>query len=290
MKEQALVTIGIPIYNEEKHLSATIESALNQSYKNLQIIISDNCSTDSSFDIAKKYAESDDRIKLYRQKNNNGAIENFKYPLSNCKTKYFIWLGGHDILNADFISKAFELIENRKDAVLIYPLSRVINSNGERGELQGSDIDTEGLSKIDGFLKVANNLTYCVALHGLFRTDILKCLPLLKITGTDNLLLFAAVNYGKILKLDHEGIYRREIRRDETEDEALIRYQQYYNLKNSEIMHPYAKMALEYYRFVLKNVNDITLFRKIKLIYQLNKIFHKRFKVTWTEIIKTVFN
>lgn len=60
------VTIGIPVYNEEKFVAETILSALNQTYKNIRIIISDNCSTDRTFEIAAKYAQVDGRIKLIR--------------------------------------------------------------------------------------------------------------------------------------------------------------------------------------------------------------------------------
>ena len=70
MNAESLVTIGIPVYNEENYLAETIESAINQTYQTIQIIISDNCSTDRSFEIAQKYAEQDSRILLVRQEKN----------------------------------------------------------------------------------------------------------------------------------------------------------------------------------------------------------------------------
>ena len=51
-----LVTIGIPVYNEEKYIKETLLSAINQTYKNLEIIISDNCSTDSSLKVIHEVA------------------------------------------------------------------------------------------------------------------------------------------------------------------------------------------------------------------------------------------
>ena len=72
--ERPLVSIGIPIYNAEEFLIERINSIINQTYKNLEIIISDNASTDTTEKICKKFAEKDVRIKYIRQKNNMGAI------------------------------------------------------------------------------------------------------------------------------------------------------------------------------------------------------------------------
>src|SRR6516162_10132302 len=106
MKENVFVTIAIPVYNEEKFLLETIQSAINQSYKNIRIIISDNCSTDASFEIASKFAKQDNRIELIRHEKNIGALENFIFALSKCNTQYFMWLGAHDLLLPGFIEEA----------------------------------------------------------------------------------------------------------------------------------------------------------------------------------------
>ena len=57
------VSIIVPVYNVDKYLSRCIESLLNQSYPNLEIIIVDDCSLDSSRSVIKEYAEKDSRIK-----------------------------------------------------------------------------------------------------------------------------------------------------------------------------------------------------------------------------------
>ena len=75
------VIIGIPIYNEEKHIETTIESAINQTYENTEIIISDNCSSDRSYEIAQQYPKKYSNIKVIKHKENIGAANNFKYLL-----------------------------------------------------------------------------------------------------------------------------------------------------------------------------------------------------------------
>jgi protein O-GlcNAc transferase len=93
----ALVTIGIPVYNEEKYLEQTIGSAINQDFKDIEIVISDNGSTDGSVEIIKKYADLDKRIyPIYKEKN-TGPAGNFHSLLDNTRSKYFVLLGAHDL-------------------------------------------------------------------------------------------------------------------------------------------------------------------------------------------------
>ena len=71
---EPLVSIGVPVYNGEKGLALALDSLLCQNYKNLEIIISDNCSTDNTSDICKQYASKDSRITYYRFEENKGSI------------------------------------------------------------------------------------------------------------------------------------------------------------------------------------------------------------------------
>ena len=71
--EQPLVSVIIPIYNMEKFIAETIESVMQTTYANFEVILVDDGSTDQSADIARKYAEKDDNIKFYAQKNGGAA-------------------------------------------------------------------------------------------------------------------------------------------------------------------------------------------------------------------------
>ena len=72
----AVVSIVMPVYNGEKYLRQSITSVLNQTFKNWNLIIVDDCSTDSSPEIMNEYAKSDDRIQVIHNK------ENSKIPAS----------------------------------------------------------------------------------------------------------------------------------------------------------------------------------------------------------------
>ena len=67
---EELISIVLPVYNGEKYLRESIDSVLRQTYKRWELIIVDDCSTDSSAEIAKEYTKRDERIYYYRNENN----------------------------------------------------------------------------------------------------------------------------------------------------------------------------------------------------------------------------
>jgi glycosyltransferase involved in cell wall biosynthesis len=77
IESPSLVSIGIPTYNRAELLKRAIESALNQDYKNIEVIISDNASTDDTESICQFYCNQDARLKYVRHSQNRGPGANF---------------------------------------------------------------------------------------------------------------------------------------------------------------------------------------------------------------------
>jgi len=114
MGNSPFVSIVIPVYNEEKYLSKCIESVLSQTYTNWECIIVNNCSTDSSFEIAKNYEKRDSRIRvlnninfLNQLQNMNGALKNISHASKYCKMVL-----GDDFLFPECIEKMVEVAES----------------------------------------------------------------------------------------------------------------------------------------------------------------------------------
>ncbi len=117
-----LVSIGLPVYNgsvKKFHYSINIEKSLRslieQDYQNLEIIISDNCSSDSTVEIIKKLIDTDTRVKFYQQKSSISPGENFEFVLNKSSGKYFKWNSHDDFISKDFISKNVEFLEKNHD-------------------------------------------------------------------------------------------------------------------------------------------------------------------------------
>lgn len=91
-----LVAIGLIVYNGENYISTAIDSLLSQTFKEFDLIISDNASTDATEKICRQYAAKDKRIKYIRQDENIGAYNNFRFVREKgANSKYFMW-AAHD--------------------------------------------------------------------------------------------------------------------------------------------------------------------------------------------------
>lgn len=114
----------IPTFNQSKFILRAIESALNQTYSNLEIVVSDDCSTDTTYEIIKKYSDSikDTRLKVFQNKSNIGRLRNYSETLEKKITgDWVINLDGDDFfINDCFISEAMSVIQNKPSVVLIY--------------------------------------------------------------------------------------------------------------------------------------------------------------------------
>jgi glycosyltransferase involved in cell wall biosynthesis len=119
-KSLPLVSIGIPTYNRAESLITTIESALVQDYQNIEIVISDNASTDRTEEICLNYVKQDNKIKYIRQPVNQGAIANFREVFKQSKGVFFMWLADDDWLGQkQYISECVEKLLTNPDYSLV---------------------------------------------------------------------------------------------------------------------------------------------------------------------------
>src|SRR4029453_11577973 len=93
------VSIGLPVYNGEPHLRGAIESVLGQDYSNLELIISDNASTDGTWDLCRGFAERDSRVRMYHNDTNIGAAAKFNRVFELASGPYFVWAAHDDLLH-----------------------------------------------------------------------------------------------------------------------------------------------------------------------------------------------
>lgn len=107
-----IVTVGIPTYNRADKLERSILSVLKQDYAFLEILISNNSSTDDTHKICQQFCEKDERVKYIKQSSNIGASENFKAVLEQASGDFFMWLGDDDWIEPAYISSCVSLLES----------------------------------------------------------------------------------------------------------------------------------------------------------------------------------
>ncbi|MBK7562185.1 MAG: glycosyltransferase family 2 protein [Chitinophagaceae bacterium] len=114
-----LVTIGLPTYNRPAGLRKALEWIAKQTYPSLEIIISDNCSTEEEVqEITAEYAAKDNRIKVFRQLENIGLENNFNFVYAQSTAPYFIWMSDDDFFEANYIAECVGFLEQNQDHVL----------------------------------------------------------------------------------------------------------------------------------------------------------------------------
>lgn len=115
---EKLISIVVPVYNVRKYLDICIESVRNQTYKNLQIILVDDGSTDGSGDICDKYGKTDDRIEVIH-KVNEGLSEARNTGIKSVKGDYFVFVDSDDCIHSQMIEVLYKTIQkNKADIVL----------------------------------------------------------------------------------------------------------------------------------------------------------------------------
>ena len=130
----ARVSIGLPVFNGENFLESAIRSVLEQSFDDLELVISDNASTDRTETIARDFAASDRRVRYHRNARNLGAAPNYNRTVELATGALFKWLSHDDRLLPGYLEATVaarpELDEGRDVAALLRATLRDVGMAG----------------------------------------------------------------------------------------------------------------------------------------------------------------
>ena len=112
------ISVIVPIFNSEKYINKCLDSIINQTYKNLEIILVNDGSTDNTINILEKYKNKDKRIKIINQKNSGGVIAR-KNGVDNATGKYVLIMDSDDWIEATLISEIVKKIKNNPDVEIV---------------------------------------------------------------------------------------------------------------------------------------------------------------------------
>jgi glycosyltransferase involved in cell wall biosynthesis len=125
-----LVTIGVPTYNRANHfLRNVVENALGQTYENLEVLVSDNCSTDHTPEVVGSFRDS--RVRYVRQERNLGQIGNSNFLVQEARGDYLLVLHDDDRIDPDFIETCVAAAAGHPQVGLIVTGSRIINNDNK---------------------------------------------------------------------------------------------------------------------------------------------------------------
>lgn len=185
------VSVGMPVFNGEMFLEKTLESLLSQTFKDFEIIISDNASTDRTEEICRAYASQDARIRYCRSSVNRGAAWNHNHVFELARGEYFKWQSHDDLCAPEFLQRCVSALDQDPGVILCYSWAQIADQKGEilrnfRSQMARMDSSYPHQRFHDAICQEH----YCCEIYGLSRTSTLRKTSLIgNYTGSDRMLL-----------------------------------------------------------------------------------------------------
>lgn len=261
-----MVSIGMPVYNGSQFIRKALDSLLDQTHTNFELIISDNQSTDNTEIIVQEYVKKDNRIKYIKRKKNEGAISNLNKVFKIANYDYFMWASHDDFWSKDFIELCLDGFNSNNNIVLSTVISSIVDSNSEDEIATDYGLDTTNINSIKKFIAYRKYLrTFpgadCI-FYGLFdRRALLKVMPMQNVVASDHLLLSKLSINGDFYRVPKNLFYKR----DGGACESINRIVESIRLEN-KILTSFPYLAREYFfQKIIFKTNTIKFHEKVIL-------------------------
>lgn len=243
-----VIGVGMPVYNGERFLTEAIESILGQTIGDLELIISDNASTDGTQEICRTFAARDTRIQYVRQAVNVGASENYNIVFRNARSKYFKWASSNDVCHQDFLAKCLAILKERSDVVLCYPRTRLFVDDPAAGQDYYDGMDAYEKSPCQRFGRIVQHIGFNNVMNGVIRSEILRKTKLIKPYFSSDIVLVAELAlHGMVYEIPEFLFFRRMDEASATHLKSNEEVLRHYHPNNRVMMSfPHWKLHLGY--------------------------------------------
>jgi glycosyltransferase involved in cell wall biosynthesis len=201
-----LVSIGIPTYNREKLLGRSIESALNQDYPNIEVVISDNASTDATQSVCAAYCLQDPRVTYERLPRNLGATANFSAVLARARGDFFVWLGDDDWMDEGYVRRCVQELMDDPTLALVAGTAHYYRSGQHVN--QGRVLN---LLQAQWWRRIASyymNVTDNGIFYGVMRRAQIQAAGFRNVMAGDWLVMANVLSFGKAKTLEGVSVHR----------------------------------------------------------------------------------
>ena len=204
------VSIGLPVYNGENFIEESIDSLLNQTFDDFELIICDNSSTDSTKDICKNFVAQDCRVSYYSNDKNYGAAYNYNKTFKLSTGRYFKWMSHDDICAPTFLERCINVLDQESFVVLSYPKTAIIDENGKIISYHEDNLHLHSLAPHLRLRNFFRKPAGCNAVFGLMRSQILSKTKLIgPFESSDHNLLLELSLLGKFWEVPEHLFFRR---------------------------------------------------------------------------------
>ena len=163
-----LVSIIVPVFNVEKYLEECLDSILNQTYENIEVILVDDGSTDSSGKICDEYLKKDSKIKVFH-KTNGGLSDARNYGVENSNGEYIIFVDSDDYLSKYTLEFSIKEIKDAAADILVFAIKR------EKEEKEILEYKKNIFNREEGIIELFKGNLYRFSACGkIYKTNIVK--------------------------------------------------------------------------------------------------------------------
>ncbi len=201
----------MPVYNGERFLGRAIETLLGQTYRDFELIIVDNASTDGTGEVCRAYAERDRRVHYWRNQRNVGAMGNFRRVFQLSHSELFKWAAHDDEHEPEFIERCVTALDRDPGLVLAYTQTRDIDASGATLGIRSEGLETNSPDVARRFRSLVRRDYHCVLTFGVARAAMLRRTRLLQDYADCDRVLLAEIGLaGRILEIPEPLFVRRE--------------------------------------------------------------------------------
>src|SRR6266481_3602004 len=202
------VSVGMPVYNGERWIREAIDSILGQTYRDLELVICDNASTDGTEALCRAYAARDPRVRYYRNSENLGVNENHNGVFRHARGEYFKWASSSDICAERLIERCVAVLDTRPDVVLSYGRTALIGEHLSAAEDYDDNLDLQDASACIRLEKVLRRVQLNNVMNGVIRAQALRGTALIGVYFSSDLVLIAELALrGKFVELPERLFY-----------------------------------------------------------------------------------
>ena len=207
------LSIGMPVYNGAKWIQESVEYLLNQSFRDFELIIADNASTDETETICRTIADRDSRVRYHRHSSNIGVFRNYDRVFELSTAPHFKWASCNDICLDGFLEKCLTILRDRPDVVLVYPKAILIFApRGEEpyGEDYEDNLNLEQERPSERFREYLNRERINNVMNGVIRASALRETALNRpLPGSDISMIAELSLRGKFVEIPERLFVRR---------------------------------------------------------------------------------
>ncbi|MDO8184060.1 glycosyltransferase family A protein [Conexibacter sp. JD483] len=207
-RDQPLVSIAVPTYNRAETLARTLDTALGQTHRAIELIVSDQASGDGTEQLCRRLAAADGRLRYLRQPTNaGGSTANFNLLAAELSGAYAMLLADDDWLQPDYVERCLALLQAQPELAVAYGRARYFDGDREvAAGLRHDHLDARPAARVvDYFRRVDDN----GVMYGLMRGDALRAaLPMPNALGNDWLLMGRVAMHGAIATTDTTHVDR----------------------------------------------------------------------------------